>query len=100
MMAQRALKHGVFVTGGVIEEAEDGRLYNAMPIYAPDGTLVANYRKVHLSRVMGITSESDVLTAGDVLTAFNMPDSSCRSSSLRVGMACCFDLRFPVFLAQ
>jgi hypothetical protein len=65
MMAQRALKHGVFVTGGVIEEAEDGRLYNAMPIYAPDGTLVANYRKVHLSRVMGITSESDVLTPGN-----------------------------------
>lgn len=96
-MAQQALKHGVFVTGGVIEEAEDGSLYNAMPIYAPDGTLVANYRKVHLSRVMGITSESDVLTAGTEPLTFGMPDGS---SSLRVGMACCFDLRFPIFLAQ
>lgn len=63
-MAQRALKHGVFVTGGVIEEADDGKLYNSMPIYGQDGKLVQNYRKVHLSRVMGITSESDVLAPG------------------------------------
>jgi predicted amidohydrolase len=50
MMAERAQKHKIFVTGGVIEEAQDGKIYNSMPVYGPDGRLVANYRKVHLSR--------------------------------------------------
>jgi predicted amidohydrolase len=115
-MAQRALKHGVFVTGGVIEEADDGKLYNSMPIYGPDGKLVQNYRKVHLSRVMGITSESDVLTPGtlwcegaqarvscDWIYAISLPGAqeiTFAMSGLSVGMACCFDLRFPVFLAR
>ena len=97
LMAQRALKHGVWVTGGVIEEDEEGILYNSMPIYGPDGKLVQTYRKIHLSRVMGITSESDVLAAGTDPATFTVPGDG---SGLLVGMACCFDLRFPVFLAQ
>jgi predicted amidohydrolase len=46
MMAARARKHGVYITGGVIEEATDGKLFNSMPIFGPDGNLHAVYRKV------------------------------------------------------
>ena len=92
LLAQRAKQHGVFITGGVIEEDEDGTLYNSMPTFGPDGSLISTYRKVHLSRVMGITSESDVLTPGDQTVTIDV--------GMTVGMACCFDLRFPTFLAQ
>ena len=57
-------------------------------------------------RVMGITSESDVLAAGSRAVTFEMPDTHATpdphdpSSAVSVGMACCFDLRFPVFLAR
>lgn len=57
MMAARAKKHGVYVTGGVIEEAEEGLLYNSMPIYGPDGKLLDTYRKVHLSRYCTIPAQ-------------------------------------------
>lgn len=92
VLAAAAKRHGVVATGGVIEE-HAGKLYNTMPVYGPDGALVAAYRKVHLSRVLGITSESDVLEAGDEATAFE-------AGGVRVGMACCFDLRFPEWLRR
>ena len=93
VLAAAAKRHGVVATGGVIEE-HAGKLYNTMPVYGPDGALVAAYRKVHLSRVLGITSESDVLEAGDEATAFESV------GGVRVGMACCFDLRFPEWLRR
>jgi predicted amidohydrolase len=97
MMADRAERHGVFVAGGVIESAAEpstGRrvLFNSIACYGPKG-LHALYRKIHLSRVMGITSESDVLSAGHDPVTFAFED-------MRVGMTCCFDLRFRELLAQ
>mmetsp|Transcript_36157 Transcript_36157/g.111886 ORF Transcript_36157/g.111886 Transcript_36157/m.111886 type:complete len:267 (-) Transcript_36157:9-809(-) len=92
VLAAAARRHGVTTTGGVIERA-DGRLWNSMPVFGPDGALVTNYRKVHLSRVLGITSESDVLEAGEATTAYDVDD-------FRVGAACCFDLRFPEWLRR
>lgn len=69
MMAAKALEHAIFVTGGVIEEAEDGLLYNSMPIYGPDGKLRANYRKVHLSRYSSRRVTSHLLSdACDLLS--------------------------------
>ena len=93
MMRERAQHHGIVVTGGVIE-AHGGLLWNSMPVYGPDG-LLAIYRKIHLSRVLGVTSESDVLEAGAVPTTFELP-----GAAVRVGMLCCFDLRFRDLLAQ
>jgi len=97
LMANAAQKHGVTVTGGIIEREDSGHaLFNSMPVFGPCGSLLANYRKVHLSRVLGVTSESDVLTAGDECAFFDLPGDSTH----RVGMACCFDLRFAAFLGQ
>ena len=91
MMAAAAQAHGITVTGGIVERA-GSKLYNSMPAYGPSGALVANYRKVHLSRVLGVTSESDVFAAGSHTTTFEAADA------FSVGMACCFDLRFPAML--
>ena len=74
-------------------------MYNTMAVYAPDGSLCAKYRKVHLSRVLGITSESDVLAPGDEPVSF---DGASRDGdeAFRAGLVCCFDLRFPQLLAS
>ena len=97
MMAAAAKRHGIAVTGGIVERAEkpDGAvdLFNSLPMYGSSGALLTNYRKVHLSRVLGVTSESDVFSAGST------PATAQISDGISVGMACCFDLRFPAFLA-
>ena len=92
VLAAAARRHGITTTGGIIEQ-HDGKLWNSMPTFGPDGNLVTVYRKVHLSRVLGITSESDVLEAGDATTAYGVDD-------FHVGAACCFDLRFPEWLRR
>jgi predicted amidohydrolase len=77
------------------------------------------YRKIHLSRVLGITSESDVFSAGDSPTTFRaaLPpthaaawaaaspptgesDGGSRGDTPHVGLLCCFDLRFSGILRQ
>ena len=94
MMAAAAKDHKMHVIGGVIEADEErGCMFNTIVAYGPDGELAAKYRKVHLSRVMGITSESDVLQPGDAPVDF-------MAGETRVGLACCFDLRFPRLLAK
>ena len=58
--------------------------------YGPAGDEVARYRKIHLSRVKvgeDSTSESDVFSAGETSETFSV-------GSFKVGLACCFDLRF------
>ena len=66
------------------------RLYNTIACFGPDGSMVAKYRKVHLSRVKAgpdATAEATVLTPGDDAMSFEV-------GGLKVGMLCCFDLRF------
>lgn len=88
LLASASLR-GMTSTGGVIERQGDD-LFNSMPVYSR-GSLVATYRKVHLSRVLGVTSESDVLKAGESGVVVDV-------EGFRVAMACCFDLRFRAFL--
>mmetsp|Transcript_19233 Transcript_19233/g.76574 ORF Transcript_19233/g.76574 Transcript_19233/m.76574 type:complete len:211 (+) Transcript_19233:370-1002(+) len=101
-MAKASRDLGIVVTGGVVERdatTEGGeRLYNAMPVY-DGGALRGVYRKTHLSRVLGVTSESDVFAAGDAPLNVEVQSPSAPRRRLRVGLACCFDLRFPGFLA-
>ena len=93
LLSSKAAEHGAFVSGGIIERsAEDpDRLYNTIAAYGPDGQEVARYRKLHLSRVKvgpDQTAEGSVLTKGTDLGVFDIDDH------WRVGLACCFDLRF------
>lgn len=82
--AQRLHCH--IVTGSFIERAPDGRRYNTTTVLDANGYLLGGYRKIHL---FGYQShEKKLLTAGvqtsEVFTPYGV-----------VGLATCYDLRFP-----
>jgi len=76
-------REGMVVVGSLPEKAE-GKIYNTA--YVVDGgRLVASYRKLHLFSTMG---EDRFLTAGDQSRVIP-------TSVGRLGVAICYDLRFP-----
>ncbi len=83
--ARLAKTHGVWLTGSILEVQPDGRHYNCMPIYAPDGALKGVYRKIHLFRLM---HEDRYLAPGQGTTLLGLPWG-------KTGLAICYDLRFP-----
>ncbi len=74
----------VAVVGGL---AEDGRKMpaNAAWALAPDGEVLAHYRKIHPFSLAG---EQEHFEAGDALSIFGW-------EGLRIGVFICYDLRFP-----
>jgi deaminated glutathione amidase len=83
------------VAGSLVERADDGRLFNTSPLLAPDGRLVAHYRKVHLFDVTvegAANRESDTFSSGDgpVVAALDT-----LSQAPVLGLSVCYDLRFP-----
>jgi predicted amidohydrolase len=97
-LAEIASQHALATVGGVIERCpESDLLYNSTVAYDPSGSLVAKYRKIHLSKVrVGVddTSEATVLREGNSTASFDVVGSE-EGASFCVGLACCFDLRFP-----
>jgi predicted amidohydrolase len=92
-LAAWARTHGVSIVGGSITERRDGRekLSNTSPVLAPDGTLVAAYRKIHLFDVeVGglVYRESEAEEGGDEPVV-------CAIEDWPVGLTVCYDLRFP-----
>ena len=92
LMSELAAEHGIYVIGGVIEQATNS-LYNSVFAFDPEGNVIARYRKLHLSKVTfgkDQTSEGTVLCPGNELACFDVG-----KTGLRVGLLNCFDLRFP-----
>ncbi len=92
-----AIRHGVHVHGGSIGERAGNRLFNTSLVFAPDGTELARYRKIHLFDIVTPDGqgyrESDTYGAGDEVVA-------CDIAGIKVGLAICYDLRFAeLFLA-
>ncbi|NLE43455.1 MAG: carbon-nitrogen family hydrolase [Chloroflexi bacterium] len=83
-MASLAQEFGLYVAGSTLECHEEG-VSNTAAFYAPDGELLGAYRKVHLFRLM---SEHHYLVPGNHLVL-------CDSPWGPVGLAICYDLRFP-----
>ena len=84
-LASLARKHKVWLTGSLLEVQADGRFYNSMTIYGPDGRLRGVYRKIHLFRLM---QEEIYLSPGQNSTLLELPWG-------KTGLAICYDLRFP-----
>ena len=77
---------GIHLHGGSFVHQRGDRLYNTSVLFGPDGEVIAEYSKIHL---FGFGSrEPEVLTPGDHPTVVDTPLG-------RVGMAVCYDLRFP-----
>ncbi|GGQ03192.1 hydrolase [Streptomyces pseudogriseolus] len=86
-MAKAASEAGVWLhAGSVPERAADGTLYNTSLVFSPSGELAASYRKIH--RFGFDKGEAVLMGAGEDLVTVRLPDTV-------VGVATCYDLRFP-----
>ena len=82
-----AREHATWIHGGSISElADDGQHYNTGVLFAPDGSLAAAYRKIHLFGFDG--GETTLMSGGDELFVVDTPLGA-------TGLATCYDLRFP-----
>jgi predicted amidohydrolase len=94
-----AAELGVTLAAGSVLEAsgEPGRCYNTAVVFTPDGRLAARYRKRHLFDVSlpdGTRArESDLYLAGTETAVVDTPAG-------RLGLAICFDLRFPELFVE
>lgn len=91
----------VWITLGGFPEQYDGpedggNNYNTQLLIAPDGDIVATYRKMHLfdARVDSETAycESDYVRAGHEIVTARVEIAGV---DLKVGLTTCYDLRFP-----
>ncbi|WP_077796304.1 carbon-nitrogen family hydrolase [Streptomyces sp. JHA26] len=86
-MAEAASDAGVWLhAGSVPERAADGQLYNTSLVLSPAGDLAAAYRKIH--RFGFDKGEAVLMGAGDELVTVRLPETT-------LGLATCYDLRFP-----
>ncbi|MEU0602539.1 carbon-nitrogen family hydrolase [Streptomyces sp. NPDC006393] len=86
-MAKAASDAGVWLHAGSIPERDpDGPLYNTSLVFTPTGELAAAYRKVH--RFGFDKGEAVLMGAGRDLVTVRLPGTT-------LGLATCYDLRFP-----
>jgi predicted amidohydrolase len=86
-MAKAASDAGVWLHAGSIpERAPDGPLYNTSLVFSPSGDLAATYRKIH--RFGFDKGEAVLMGAGRDLVTVRLPGTT-------LGLATCYDLRFP-----
>jgi predicted amidohydrolase len=93
-----AKEANVYLIGGSIPERDvdkmgEERLYNTSLVFGKGGELLATHRKVHLFDIDipgGITfRESEVLSPGNKVTIVDIPEFG------KIGLAICYDVRFP-----
>lgn len=86
-MAKAASDAGVWLHAGSIPERDtDGTLYNTSLFFSPSGELAATYRKIH--RFGFDKGEAVLMGRGEDLVTVRLPATT-------VGVATCYDLRFP-----
>lgn len=84
-LARAAADYGVYLLGGLVTTAPDGRGRNECAVFSPDGVEVARYSKLHPFSVGG---ETQHYAAGESITLFNW-------QGFTVAPFICYDLRFP-----
>jgi len=97
-LAQMAKRHGLWLVGGSLPlRTEDGRLSNTCLVFDERGVLQRRYDKIHLFDVSipgGEThQESAHFAPGQAVIVIDSPVG-------RLGLAVCYDLRFPELFRQ
>lgn len=91
-LAESAARHRFYVVGGAIPlRAPDGRVFSSCLLFAPDGSRIARYDKMHLFRFAaedGKIDETKTVAPGDAIVAADTPLG-------KIGLAVCYDARFP-----
>ena len=90
-LSQAAREHGVWLFAGSVPELDGGDLYNTSVVYAPDGTLRAAHRKVHLYTPLG---EDLVFAPGAGPTVVDVDGLGT------VGLSTCFDGDHPSYARE
>jgi predicted amidohydrolase len=86
-MADAARAAGVWLhAGSIVERAPDNELFNTSLLFSPEGVLTAAYRKIH--RFGFDQGEAALLAAGQEIVTARLPTTV-------LGLATCYDLRFP-----
>lgn len=80
-----------------IKSANKDKIYSSSLVFSPQGKLISHYHKMHLFDAQiddgqGIYKESNTFIAGQSLQLF---DWETAQGSYKVGLAICYDLRFP-----
>jgi len=94
-LSKLAAEAKAYLVGGSIPEYETDskKYYNTSLTFDPEGKLLATHRKVHLFDIdiPGKISfhESEVLSPGNKVTLIDLPEYG------RIGLAICYDIRFP-----
>jgi nitrilase len=96
-LRQMAIANAVHIHGGSIGERDGDLIYNTSLVFSPVGVELARYRKIHLFDIVTPDGqgyrESATYGAGDAVV-------TCHVGGTHVGLAICYDLRFPeLFLA-
>ena len=83
-MRSMAEENNITIGGSLIEQ-DNNAFYNTFVLYDQSGAMINYYRKVHLFRML---NEKQYLKAGDHLVI-------AETEWGEIGMATCYDLRFP-----
>lgn len=86
MLREAAQAMNAYIHSGSFVEEDDGKYYNSSFLLGPNGNILGKYRKIHL---FGYGSrEHKILTAGSRAVVVETELGA-------LGLATCFDLRFP-----
>ena len=84
-LARTAIDYGVYLLGGLVTTAPDGRGQNECAVFSPDGVEISRYCKLHPFSFGG---ETQHYAAGRSIELFTW-------QGLTVAPFICYDLRFP-----
>ena len=103
-LADLAKKHGIWLIGGTIpiDCGSEHQVLNTIPVYSPEGVCVARYDKIHLfafSRVHPDGRKEEYDENRSIRPGLNRP-VTFDTGTLKVGLAVCYDLRFPEIYRQ
>ena len=99
-LAEQAARHGIWLVGGTIPmvASDENKVRATCLVFDDTGKQVARYDKIHLFDVELVDSdeqytESETIEPGDKIVVIDSPFG-------RMGVAVCYDLRFPELFRQ
>jgi predicted amidohydrolase len=98
-LADLAKQYSCYIICGSfpIKSAIECKIYTTSLVFSPAGELISHYHKIHLfdalvADAQGMYKESDTFVPGTSLQLF---DWQTDKGIIKVGLAICYDLRFP-----
>lgn len=97
-LQQLALKNNVYIVGGSHAESTGSQhVFNTSTTFAPNGTLLSVYRKIHLFNLKDenghpLYCESETFLAGRDVSTWKLSDGKSEYTCLTT---ICYDIRFP-----